>query len=1487
MAKNSAVSVTRRSEAGPGRGRSTAGEVLRHATRPVVRAARGDGGPAVWSRPGRVHLGVPGLDGTAAQGWPAALVAAAQELEGVRWAAVNAPLGCLVVDAGAGADVGRLAAAVAEVCREYGVDATLPGGRAPHPGDAGPARTAALGLITHVAGAGAALGGRLLRLAPLPAEVTAVTAVTDVVPWLRDRLRQHLGDAAAELAGSVTAAGLAAAAQTPLSSVAEAVLRAVQWSEARARVAGWSRREPELVVDAHSAAVPPARMPVRPVPLPPGPAERYLGWVARLAAPAAAVAALGGVQRAARVVTVAAPKAARMGREAYAARLGRLLAERGVVVRDPAALRRLDRADTVVVDAAVLTTGRLVVVELHPVDERPDPQLAHRARLLLDEWRPGTVVEKDAWRLGPPSRVGTSVPAELRARGSRAPGHHRLALHTQGRLVATVVVAAEIAPLAEAVVEAARAVGRVVVAGRSAGIAERLGADDTVAGGTRLGASVRRLQQQGAVVVLVGGRNDVALTAADCGIGVVGAGPRPPWGAHLLCGPGLGEVWLALHGAAGARANGLRAARLAALGTATGAVVGFTGPQAGAGDRATVPISLTALAGIAAGGWSVAGLARRGVPVAADARPWHAWPLAEVWRRLDSSAAGLSEDEAAARRPAPTAVDDDEPQGLLAATVAELDTPLTAPLAAGAGVSAATGSVGDAGLVGGVLLGNALLGGVQRLAASRALRRLVDTTALRVRLRRGGAERTGNADDLVPGDVITLRSGDAVPADCRLVEADALEMDESALTGESLPVPKSAAPSVAAAVAERTSMLYAGSTVAAGTATAVVVAVGRATEAGRSIAAVAGAPTGGGVEARLQRMTAASVPVAVAAAGALLGVGALRGRFAASVGDAVALAVAAVPEGLPFVATVAQLAAARRLSRRNVLVRNPRTMEALGRVDVVCFDKTGTLTAGRISLGCVSDGATDEPAAALTGQRRAVLAAALRATPVAAGGELLPHPTDRAVADGGRAAGVAVADAAPGWRQVRELPFEPGRGFHAVLGDSAGGRLISVKGAPETVLPRCVTRRGAHGAPAPLDAPGRELLAEQVERLARRGYRVLAIAERAASARRHLDDDRVDDLEFCGLLGLADPVRPTAAAAVRQLRSAGVEVAMLTGDHPSTARAIAAELGILDGHPPVTGAQLDACTDDELARLVDHASVFARVSPAHKVTIARMLRRNGRIVAMTGDGANDAPAIRLADVGVAVGAGATAAAREAADLIVTDDRIETIVDAVVEGRAMWASVRDSVALLLGGNLGEIGFTLGSSLLAATPPLNARQLLLVNLVTDLLPALALAVRPPRDTTPEQLLREGPDSSLGESLIRDTVVRAAATGLAATGGWLAARATGTPGRAGTVALASLIGAQLAQTAVASRGDPLVLAAAAGSAAALVLLLQAPPTSLFFGCRPLGPVAWSIAAVASAAGVALAAAGGRLVTGASQAGRTDEAAGGGRPTGIADRR
>lgn len=354
---------------------------------------------------------------------------------------------------------------------------------------------------------------------------------------------------------------------------------------------------------------------------------------------------------------------------------------------------------------------------------------------------------------------------------------------------------------------------------------------------------------------------------------------------------------------------------------------------------------------------------------------------------------------------------------------------------------------------------------------------------------------------------------------------------------------------------------------------------------------------------------------------------------------------------------------------------------------------------------------------------------------------------------------------------------------------------------------------------------------------------MLAVAERDLDHPGQMNDGLVEHLELVGFLGLSDTARSDAAQPLDQLRRAGVDVVMITGDHPSTAGAVASDLGIVDGRQVVSGPELDAMDDEDLDSVIGEVAVFARVTPADKVRIVAAFQRRGGVVAMTGDGSNDAQAIRMADVGVAFGSRSTPAAQHAADIVIARDDLGALVETMVEGRAMWASVRDALAILLGGNLGEIAFAAGAALLTGRAPLTSRQLLTVNLFTDLAPAMAIAVQPPRSGR-VHLAREGPETSLSGRLARDVALRAGWTAAGAYGGWMAAKTTGGAARARTVALVSLVGSQLGQTLVMGRRSPLVVGTSLVSTAALVAVVQTPGVSSFFGCRPLGPGGWAIA-------------------------------------------
>ncbi|HKS49626.1 MAG TPA: HAD-IC family P-type ATPase [Amycolatopsis sp.] len=1406
------------------------------------------GGRRVWARDDRLHVEVRGVHRPGTDEAAAALRQRLLALDGVRAVEINGHWGRAVVRRDPDmAGQATILAVVAEVERDFDLRGQAPAG-ATHPANRAPALRQLAGAGLSLAGAGYAFAGRALPGRPLPVVWPTLVSLIDSSPQLRGLVKRWLGPAATEALFAVAGPAGQALARRPMGLLAEAGHRLLMHREAVARQQVWQRWE-SAVADRpglHEAG--PMDYPPRPAGLPGGPIEKLSGSSAALALAASGtvLAASRNAERATAMLLAGVPRAARLGREAFAARLDTDFARAGNLVLEPEVLRRLDRVDTVVLDPGVLLTGRhmLDAVEpLGPPGEAPDAaELSQRAHDLVDPRRPTTRREHDGWSV---AVAGATLPAEVRRRAGRLsePDTVVLALSRESTPVGLLRVAPEIDPLADALLEAARQAGSVLLGGARAGLDRRLPVDGVLTGDRGLADEVRRLQTEGRVVAVVSRIDRAALAAADAGLGLFGRAGALPWGADVAC-AGIGQACLLLTATVIARRTSTDVTRISVAGSLVGALLGGLGPARGAIARTSVPVFGATVLALAVGTWRGVTAGTRPAPQPVERTPWHEMSPRSVLHLLSSSRAGLADDESARRHRGVTDDEDVTETGLARASAEEMANPLTPALAAGAGISASVGSISDAALITGVLVMNALIGGAQRVGAYRELRRLLEIASVPVRVRRLGTVRRARSGELVPGDVIELRAGDAVPADARLLEATGLEVDESSLTGESQLVTKTVRATTAAEIADRSSMVYQGTVIAAGRALALVVATGSRTEAGRSARTGGEAPKTG-VETRLSTLAGRTLPVAFGAGSALLGLDLLRGRgISQALGRSVGLAVAAVPEGLPFVATVAELASARRLSRHGVLVRRASTIEALGRVDVLCFDKTGTLTEGRIALRRVSDGLGDEKISDLTPGLREVLAAAVRASPWHDSDSGVPHPTDRAVLDGAESVGVTPDDLE--W--IAEIAFEPARGYHATLTRYSGKFLLSVKGAPEVVLTRCTSWRDR-----PFDADARRQVEAEFERLANRGYRVLAVAERTASERPGLDDERIHRLDFRGLVALADPIRPTAAEAITQLQQAGVEVMMVTGDHPSTAAAIGAELDMINGRRILTGAQLEALADEQLDAELPRTAVFARVSPAQKADLVRKLRERGRVVAMTGDGANDAPAIRLAHVGIALGSRATPAAREAADLVVTDDRIETITAALLEGRAMWSSVRDAVGILLGGNLGEIAFTLISGLSGTADALNARQLLLVNLLTDVLPAMAVAVRPPPDVTPGELLAEGPETSLGGALLREVYRRAAITAGAATAAWLLARPVSTPGQAGTAALAALVGGQLAQT-IAVRGrTPLVVASGLGSLLALAAVIQTPGLSQFFGCRPLLPHQWAIVAGAGAGAAA----------------------------------
>lgn len=1005
------------------------------------------------------------------------------------------------------------------------------------------------------------------------------------------------------------------------------------------------------------------------------------------------------------------------------------------------------------------------------------------------------------------------------------------------------------APLAPELVRAARDAGiEVWAATDDPGRVARFDLAGTVADPLE---AIPRMQASGRVVAAVTAGDSAALAAADVGLGLLSPGRPAPWSADLVGGDDLVAAHLLVLAAATARTASRQAASVALAGAGVAGLMSFGTIIPGNLNRVMGAVNLAAVVAHANSVRLAAELARQPLPEPPDDRPFHAMSVPAVLAALGSSRRGLTDGEWERRRVSELGGKD---PSLVRAVAEELVTPFTPFLSAGAGLSAAAGSTADAVAVASVLGLNAVLGGTQRYRAERATADLARRERRRATVVRDGAAQEIDADDVVVGDLIHLLAGDVVPADARLIAARNFEVDESRLTGESMPVAKHVrAIPRQVPVAERSSMAFGGTTVVAGSGAAIVVAAGSHTEAYRGLLLARGDRTRRGIEARLEEITTAVAPASVIAGAGVLAAGLAHHRpLADMLGAGVSLAVAAVPEGLPLLVTAAQQAASRRLAGRGVIVRDARAVEALGRVDVLCADKTGTLTLGRIRVATVGDGTVEEEPAAATAERRRVLAAARAATPDAEDGRRLPHPTDRAILYAAEAAGLHRVDELGGWVVEDELPFEPGRGYHATVGVAGGVRRLYVKGAPEILLPRC----GAvlvRGRSRPLGASGRAAIEEKVAEIAGSGRRVLLVAERELPSRTPLTDEEVTGLVLVGTLALEDPVRETAPEAIGDLRRAGVRVIMITGDHPATAAGIGSLLGLDGGRGILTGPEIDTLAEDALAERLAEVDVCARVTPAHKVRIVRALQARGRVVAMTGDGANDAAAIRLADVGIALGTRATDAARDASDLVVTDDRIETIVSAVAEGRGLWRSVRDATSLLVGGNLGETVFTLAGTLPTGRPPLNARQLLLVNLFTDVLPAMAVAVSPPPGISADDLLAGGPDAALGDTLTRAVVARAATTAAGTTAGWVLGRVAGAGRRLDTVALVSLVGTELAETLALRWRSPLVVASSLGSAAALAAVVQTPGVSRIFGCTPLTPGDWVRAAAGAGAAVA----------------------------------
>ena len=837
----------------------------------------------------------------------------------------------------------------------------------------------------------------------------------------------------------------------------------------------------------------------------------------------------------------------------------------------------------------------------------------------------------------------------------------------------------------------------------------------------------------------------------------------------------------------------------------------------------------------------------------------HAIPAAEVAALLGvDPSRGLSRDDARARRirAGPNALPAPRPTPLALRFVAQLREPMALLLLAAAVLSGTVlGEPLEAAAIIVLVMINSAISLAQEGRAQAALAALRRLEVPSTRVRRDGVVRETPATDVVPGDVVLLDAGARVPADLRLTGADQLEVDESVLTGESLPVAKDpgARPDAGAALGDRHGSVHAGTFVTRGTAEGVVVAIGPRTQLGVIAGQIDERPATTPLQRDLAQVTRRLATVALLVAAAVLALtvartGLHRAALEQSILAAVALAVAAIPEGLATVTAVALALGVRRMADHGAIIRRLPAVETLGSAGVLVIDKTGTLTENRLALdrealaGEAPVGG-DHPDAGALRQIRVLCNDAAPDPPVG-------DPTELALL--GDLDPSAVSELRRRWPRLASAPFDATRKRMGTVHRSPGGALwLFVKGAPESVLARCSHVRAGEGRAA-LDDGTRRRFASAADAAAARGRRTLALARRPLTGVPADVDAAATDLELVGLVTLRDRVRATAAGSVAAARAAGITLIMATGDHPGTGMAVAEEVGLSGDGTAVTGTQL---RDEGFAPDPAATPVYARVDPDQKLALVDALHARGNVVAMTGDGVNDAPALRRADIGIALGGRGSDVAREASDMVITDDDLATIVRAVQEGRGIFDNIRKVVDYLVAGNLAEITVVV-TGLLAAPAmgvPLLPLQLLWINLVTDGMPAVALGTdpidptlmhRPPRSPTARLLAWHRVRMLVAQALVlaAGPLAAAVAARLVLDLAWPQVR---------TVLFTSLVVAHVLYATVVRRGSGTVLrnrvlaGAIAGGILAQLVIVVWPPAQAVFATTALDPVAWQLTA------------------------------------------
>ena len=857
---------------------------------------------------------------------------------------------------------------------------------------------------------------------------------------------------------------------------------------------------------------------------------------------------------------------------------------------------------------------------------------------------------------------------------------------------------------------------------------------------------------------------------------------------------------------------------------------------------------------------------------------WHSHSTDDVLRHLATSRTGL--DDAVAQgvleRVGPNRLQPPKPVPVLRILADQFTSVVVYLLIAATAISFALGDRVESVAIAAVLVINTVIGFFTEFRARRAMEALLQYDVAKATVIRSGQLRVVDAATIVPGDIVQLDIGGRVPADARLINAADVRTDEAALTGESFPVAKRAdevLPEVTP-LADRSNMVYKGTTVVAGTGVAVVTETGGSTEIGR-IGTLVGTirEERTPLERRLDELGRRLVWLALGIAAFVAGLGAWQGApLGLVIQTGIALAVAAVPEALPAVATIALAVGVHRMARRRALVRRLPAVEALGSATVVCTDKTRTLTSGKMTLMRVWTAGRDVPLHAQRPADAQIVAAletgalASREQPRSQDGRTLQgDPVEIALMTAAEGAGIersALVAARP-WEGM--VPFSSDRKFMASFHRVDGGLVAYVKGAPRRLLEMSSTIATANGV-EPLDAEQRRTVMEANDALAHDALRVLALASGAVAA---AEESAIGRLTFIGLIGFADPPAEGVKEAIARLRTAGLRTVMLTGDQRATAGAIGRELNLLtEEEAIIDGRELDSLSDSQLSDKVAQAAAFSRITPEHKLRLVTALQARGDIVAMLGDGVNDAPALRKADIGVAMGIRGTDVAKEAAAIVLQDDRFDTVTAAVEEGRIIFDNIRKFVFYLFSCNVAEVLVLLGASVAGLPMPLLPLQILWLNMVTDTFPALALALEPGEANVMNRPPRDPAEALLSKDFVSSVLFYAALITVATLIAF-ALYLDGSAKRAQTAAFMTLALAQLFHLSNARSDEPLVGGARALAnpyaigALVLSILLQLAanyfgPLARILGVEPLGVRDWllvgALASVPAAVGEAI---------------------------------